>query len=118
MKVQARFAGLPRTYGSHSGWARVVALPRLVVDVPVAADNGRPMAVGGSAFGAPRGSAVVLQQWTKRGWAPVGKTHVKSGGRFVFVLKAARGVRKYRVVVPATKLTGRVSSPSSPTTIS
>jgi hypothetical protein len=89
-----------------------------VVDVPAAADNGRPMAVGGSAVGAPRGSAVVLQQWTKRGWAPVGKTHVKSGGRFVFVLKAARGVRKYRVVVPATKVTGRVSSPSSATTIS
>ena len=117
-KVQARFAGLPRTYGSHSGWARVVALPRLEVAVPVSADNGRPMAIGGSALGAPRGSAVVLQQWTKRGWAPVGKAHVKSGGRFVFVLKAARGVRKYRVVVPATTVTGRVASPSSPTTIS
>jgi hypothetical protein len=61
------------------------------------------MAVGGSAVGAPRGSAVVLQQWTKRGWALVGKAHVKSGGRFVFVLEAARGVRKYRVVVPATR---------------
>jgi hypothetical protein len=117
-KVQARFAGLPRAYGSHSGWAHVVALPRLPVDVPLTAQSGRPMAVGGSAVGAPRGSAVVLQQWTKRGWALVGKAHVKSGGRFVFVLEAARGVRKYRVVVPATKMTGRVSSPSSPTTIS
>lgn len=116
-RVQAGFAGKPRATASRSGHAGVIAVPRLAVDVPVSADNGRPMAVAGSAVGAPRGSAVVLQQWTKRGWVAVGRSHVRPGGRFVFVLKAAAGLRHYRVVVPATRVTGRVQSTPATTSI-
>jgi hypothetical protein len=116
--IQAVFTGKPRTTGSSSGRAGVIAVPRLAVEVPVSADNGRPMAVAGSAVGAPRGSSVVLQQRTRRGWVPVGKAHVQRGGRFVFVLKAAAGLRHYRVVVPATNMTGRIQSAAAATSIS
>ena len=117
-KVQARFGGKPGTKPSASGLARVVAVPRLTVDIPAAARNGRVMGVTGSAFGAPRGSAVVLQQRTKRGWVKVGTVRVKAGGRFAFALHAAAGVREYRVIVPATKVSARTQSVPGTTVVS
>jgi GH25 family lysozyme M1 (1,4-beta-N-acetylmuramidase) len=109
-RVQARFAGLPRPKRSSSGQAGVVLVPRLSVTVPVSARNGRAMGVSGTALGAPLGSDVVLQQHTRRGWVEVGTVHVRRGGRFQFVLRAAAGVRQFRVVVPATRVTARTQS--------
>ena len=115
--VQARFAGRPGTKPSRSGQAEVVAVPRLTVDVPETARNGRPMGVTGSAVGAPLGSKVQLQQLTKRGWVPVGTVRVQAKGRFTFVLRAAAGVRQFRVVVPETRSTGRIQSKPGSTSI-
>jgi hypothetical protein len=116
--VQARFHGRPGTKPSASGLARVVAVPRLTVDVPETARNRKAMAVTGTAVGAPLGSDVVLQQKTKRGWVGVGTVRVKKHGRFAFMLRAAKGVRQFRVVVPATRLTGRTQSAPARTTVS
>jgi hypothetical protein len=95
----------------------VALVPRLAVDVPAVARNGKAMGVSGSAVGAPLGSDVVLQQKTKRGWVPVGTVRVRRGGRFQFVLRAAAGVRQFRVVVPATRATARTQSAPGRTTI-
>lgn len=116
-RVQARFAGKPGTKRSTSGRAGVVLVPRLSVTLPASARNGRAMGVSGTAFGAPLGSEVVLQQRTKRGWAEVGTVRVRRGGRFQFVLRAAAGVRQFRVVVPATKVTGRTQSAPGRTSV-
>jgi hypothetical protein len=116
-KVQARFAGLPGTKRSTSGRAGVLLVPRLAVAIPVKAKNRRAMAVTGSAIGAPRGSKVLLQQRTKHGWVEVGTVRVRQGGRFSFVLRAAGGVRQFRVVVPATKLSARTQSAPGKTVI-
>ena len=116
-RLQARFGGKPGTKPSESGLARVVAVPRLTVDVPATGRNGKAMGVTGSAFGAPRGSEVVLQQRTRRGWVEVGTVRVKAQGRFTFVLRAAAGVRQYRVVVPATAVSARTQSAPGTTVV-
>ena len=58
-----------------------------------------------------------LQQRTKRGWVTVGTVRVKAGATFTFVLRAAGGVREFRVVVPATRTTARTQSGAGTTTV-
>jgi hypothetical protein len=115
--VQARFAGKPGAKRSASGRAGVVLVPRLSVAVPASARSGRAMGVSGTAFGAPLDSEVVLQQRTRRGWVGIGTVRVRRGGAFQFVLRAAAGVRQFRVVVPATRVTGRTQSAAATTSI-
>ena len=116
-KIQARFAGLPYTRRSASGHAPVALVPRVTVAVPASAKNRHAMGVSGTAVGAPLGSDVVLQQRTRRGWVDVGTVQVRRAGRFQFVLRAAAGVRQFRVVVPATRSTARTQSAPGVTTV-